>query len=151
MAHARQQILAAIKAKLDAVASPLWRSTHVSPHLPPKASLPCLLLYHTGGGSSDAGLIGVRREERDMQVVVKAVMSYPANPADIPVKLDLIASQIETALTLAALQSTVEDMEYLGDEPDYEPDEVTGTVSIDLNWHMRYATLEGRPDTLGTD
>lgn len=150
MAHARQQILDAVKALLDASATTTWRSVHVSPVVPPKAAMPCLLLYHAGETSADAGLIGVRRQERAMTMAVKAVMPYPASPADIPVKLDLMASAIETALPLSALQAYAEDIAYLGDEPEYEPDE-QGYVSDTLTWLVNYSTREGRPDTLGTD
>ena len=85
-----------------------------------------------------------------MTLVVQAVMPYPANPADIPVKLDLMVSAIETALPLSALQTYAEDIAYFGDEPNYEPDE-QGYVSNTLTWLINYSTREGRPDTLGTD
>lgn len=150
MAHVRQQILTAVKALLDAVVSAPWRSVHVSPFVPPKAAMPCLLLYHVGETSRNAELIGVRRQERAMTMAVQIFMPAPANPASIPVTLDLAASAIETALPLSALQAYAEDIAYLGDEPNYEPDD-QGYVSDTLSWSISFSTREGRPDTLGTN
>lgn len=150
MPHARQQILGAIKTLLDGVSSPPWRAVHIAPDLPPTSALACVLVYSEGGAARDAGLNGLRRQERDMTVTVRLVMKALPNPADIPAALDLMASAAETAITQAALAGVVEDLTYTGDVPEYLPD-AAGTVSLTLAWEMKYSTLEGRPDTLGTD
>lgn len=150
MSHARYQLLAAVKALLAGAATPPWRSVHVADDVPPKASLPCVVVDAPAESANDAGLVGRRRQERTAQVDVKCYMSALANPIDNTAKLHTLASAVETVITQAALAGTAEDVYLLGLDTESLPDE-RGFISITLHYAASYSTLEGRPDTLGAD
>lgn len=150
MAHARYQLLAAVKALLAAATTPPWRSAHVANDVPPKAALPCAAVYDAAESSGDAGLNGVRRQDRLTQIDIKLYMAALPNPADNASKLHALASAAETVVTQAALSAYADSVDLVGTDPEYIPDE-RGYISITLHYTAQYATREGRPDTLGTD
>lgn len=150
MPHARKQLLDAAKALLAGAATPPWRSAHVASDVPPKASMPCVVVDAVAESSNDAGLVGLRRQERTVQMDVRLYMSAVPNPVDNTGKLHTLASAAETVLTQAALAAVSEDINLLGTDIEPMPDE-RGFISITLHYAAQYSTREGRPDTLGTD
>lgn len=150
MPHARYQLLGAVKALLAGAATPPWRSAHVASDVPPKAALPCAVVDAVAESSGDANLIGVRRQERIVQIDVKLYMAALPNPVDNTSKLHALASAAETVITQAALAAYADTVDLLGTDIDSMPDE-SGFINVTLHYAAQYATLEGRPDTLGTD
>jgi len=147
--HARQQLLASLQTALKAVVTPPWRGVYVASAFPGKASLPALLIGQPSEAVSDAGLYGLRRQERTLTVTVAGWMNARPDPEDTRADLNAMAEAIESAVVLSTLVSA-DDLGLTETATNDEPDE-SGLVSITLSWWVRYATLEGRPGTFGTD
>jgi len=147
--HARQQLLESLRATLKAVSSPPWRGVYVASSFPGKASLPALLIGQPSESVSDAGLYGQRRQDRSLTVTVVGWMSARPDPEDTRADLNAVAEALEVAVALPALPDA-DDLGLIETTTNDEPDE-NGLVSVALSWWVRYATLEGRPATFGTD
>lgn len=149
--HARQQLLNAVATLLNNASNKPWRKAYVASYLPPKASLPALLVRQDAEGSVQQAFTGYRRQDRTLNLVIEAVIQTRANPEDNTATLNDYAAAIETAISLDALANPdVDHIDYSGAEPQEAPDQ-DGNVSISLAYTVAYSTLEGRPETLGTD
>ena len=147
--HARQTLLTTLQTALKAATTPPWRGVFVASVAPGKAALPALLIGQPTEVVADAGLYGLRRQERTLTVTVTGLMTARPDPEGTRADLNEIAEAIETTVTLATLTSA-DDLGLVQTETDDMPDE-SGLVSITLTWWVRYATREGRPGTFGTD
>ena len=147
--HARQQLLVDLRTLAEAAATPPWRAAYIGNDLPAQAKLPCVLIRQTGEPAQDAGLLGVRRQERVLNIAVEYVMKALADPEKTTAALNDAAAALETVITQAAVVHA-DDIGLAGTDIAEQPDE-SGFVSITLAWWLRYSTREGRPSTFGTD
>lgn len=147
--HARQQILNAVAALLDAAASPPWNGVYVSAILPGTASLPAVLVRQQAEQVED-GTIHSLDLYRTLSMSVLFAARARAKPEDNTTAMNAAASAIESVLTASALIASgvgVKSLALQGSEIDEEPDE-SGYVVINLEYSIEYVTPTGSPDTL---
>jgi hypothetical protein len=148
--HARQQILNALRDKLDAAVTPPWAGVYVSGIVPGTASLPCVLVRQLEETVDDLGIIHFRQQLRRVSVSFLVVAKARSNPEDTTAALNDAAVAVEKVITLALVQAALANVKdgYLQTvEINEEPDE-SGYVSLDLVWWFEYMTSEGSPETL---
>lgn len=151
--HARQQILAAVAGLLEAAVLPSWKGVYVSSVAPGINSLPCALVSQvseTVGPVPDSGFLDGSRQWRTLTLSVLYVERARAKPEDTTAALNTAAAEIETAVTLDALQAALAAVKsggLTGTEIDEEPDE-SGFVGISVSFSFEYMTVEGAPETL---
>lgn len=151
--HARQQILNAVAGLLDAAVSPSWKGVYVSSVAPGVNSLPCVLVSQVSepaGPVPNSGFIDGSRQWRTLTLSVLYVERARAKPEDTTAALNAAAAEIETAVTLTALQGVLANVKsgaLQGTEIDEEPDE-SGFVGISVSFGFEYMTAEGAPETL---
>lgn len=154
MAHARQQIRAAVAALL--MRSPVtWKAAYTTRMPSSRAVMPYLLVFDDSEPVESISPNGPGVYLRDMAIVVAGRLRLPGNSDTESVEdaMDNLAVAVETALTFATLQADVDLLHGLRLASTEKvvvisEDAAPQYAEVTLNYVARYATQEGLPETL---
>ena len=153
MAHVRETVRSAVVTLLNT--SPTAYRRAYNTRIPPQQQVrPYLMVWAESEAIPDRTIHPSSMQLRDMSLVVEARVQLPQRETEeLENQMDDVAAEIETKLTLAAIQTALPKVEsfILTDtrlELAVDMDDVPSYGSVVMNYLISYATTEGTPGTL---
>jgi hypothetical protein len=159
MAHARQTLREAIAALLR-TAPANWGSVLETRIVPTRQIWPFLMVYVTEETAEQMLIHPSGIYDRSASVSVVGMLKMPgtgdgsAMGETVEDRMDAMAAEVETRLTLSALQGSVAKAKTLAlasSSMDVITNEADGSIShaeLTMTWTVTYDTVEGAPETL---
>jgi len=153
MSHAREQVRSAVVTLLNT--SPTAYRRAYNTRIPPQQQVwPYLMVWAESESIPDRTIHPSSMQMREMVLVVEARVQLPQRETEeMENQMDDVSAEIETKLTLTALQTALPKVEsfILTDtrlELAVDQDDVPSYGAVVMNYQISYATVEGTPGTL---